>query len=414
MIKRLPTKCTTCGHANTLRITLGINQNQHHVFECQGCGEECSVDFELDFIDREKFSLPGLGVISGPRMMNLKLGNAERTEEEGTITNLDSTFLVPEEELHQDMAFSWMHAMPHVLNDKFDKPGFFDIADQAGMSWGIKEAIAATLKAVDLNTRGKTELVDAQLEIFSKICKTKVDSIPRAVAMIMSAVLGREAAAKILPMSNLVTRAQALNPTNFQKMIVDLRGKLSPDFFDRQLIVLKDYLKGYDQFSQAWFYAASDINFDERLQPSVRALDVVKHFYSTAFENLSSGLILPACLNNILSGRDYDVFESMDIKKYLAIDKAGRAKCFEKRTEFAPLWDEFDSTLRNGSAHQGLRMKSTSKYMVQYRTGDSQAWKEISYTNYLLRCNKIQFCLLRLLALQMYVFGPSAFERKLA
>lgn len=100
----------------------------------------------------------------------------------------------------------------------------------------------------------------------------------------------------------------------------------------------------------------------------------------------------------------------MNLKQYLSTDKSGRTRCIETKNEFLPLWSEFDSSLRNGSHHQGLRLKQNSKYTIQYRTGDTKTWRGISYAVYFIRCNKIKICLLKLLCLQIFVFGKAALE----
>jgi hypothetical protein len=411
MIKRYPTRCTLCGHTNTLRVTLGINARQRHTFECQGCGEDGVIELSLDFIDREVIEIPGLGKITGPRITDVKLENAEWTQDEGTITNLDPTFLVPEDQLHQEGAFPWMHAMKDVARIAEDEgPRFRDIIDEAGMARGIREGIAATLKSIELRKRGKGDLARVQLDELTKITGVDIQGTPDAIAIVVSAFIGKSAYDDVHNITKQAKRAFELSPRQFKELRVKLLGDVAPDFLDRQLGVLKDYSRGYDQLSQAWFYAAKGVTAEPQLQPSARALDLVRHFYGTAFEQLSSGLVLPACLNNILNGRQYDQFERMDLKQYLSTDKSGRARCIEGRIEFLPLWSEFDSALRNGSHHQGLRIKQNSKYTIQYRTGDTKPWQDISYSDYLIRCNKIQICLLKLVCLQMFVFGKEAFE----
>jgi hypothetical protein len=295
--------------------------------------------------------------------------------------------------------------------DDSSGPKFINITDSLGMSRGIREGIAATIKAVELNNRGRGDLATIQLDKLTNICEIHIQGIPHAIAVIASAILG-EAPEKngVNKINNLAKRAFEINPAQFREMRIQLMTDIAQDFLGRQLTVLKDYLRGYDQFSQAWIYAAKSIETPLRFQPSARQLDAIRHFYATAFEHLSSGLVLPSCINNILCGRPFEQFENIDLKKYLTTDKAGRARCIEARPEFAPLWNEFDSTLRNGSYHQGFQLKQDSKYTIQYRTGDSKVWQEITYSDFLVRCNRIQICLMKLLMLQMLTFGAAAFE----
>lgn len=391
-----------------MRVTLGINKNQRHSFECQGCGEEAAIELEVDFENREQLGIAGM---SSPSIASAKLVNAEWTELEGTITNLDPTFLVPEDILHVDGVFPWMYHIKDIVKPIADEsPRYVDVIDQAGMSRGIREGISAVLKAFELASRGRHDLVTAKLAELSEIVGTQVRNLPYALLMVASAIVGKNASTDVHDAVQAADRAFERNPVEYGKLRRAIPGEIAPDFLERQLGVLKDYLRGYDQFNQAWYFAANNIVIDEQLQPSARGLDTVKHFYGTAFEHLSSGLVVAACVNNVLSGRPYDQFASMDLKRYLTIDKAGRARCIEERREFTPLWSEFDSTLRNGSYHQGLRLKPGSRFVIQYRTGDTKAWQDVSYSSYLVRCNKIMICLMKLLMFQCAVFGPGAFE----
>jgi|GEM_PF-2082697 len=418
MIKRFLTRCLLCEHNNTLRVTLGINTHQNHSFECQGCGEVGEINLTLDFNDRERFDIPGFGRVTFPRVVGADLKNAEWSEVEGSITNLDPTFLVQEDDLHKDRIFPWMRAASSVIKPAMlesAQPGKLqigDILDQAGLTRGIREGISATLKAYELHERGRKDLAEIKLKELERISGAVVADLPNALAMICAAILGRQSKDDVEKINGLARLALQKNPGEFQRMRSRLLSDIAPDFLERQLGVLKDYRKGYDQFGQAWFYAAEKQSLSDKLHPSTRDLNSVKYFYGTAFEHLSSGLVLPALLNNILNGRPFDQFEHIELKTYLSLDKSRRAQCIQNVADFGPLWDEFNSTLRNGSHHQGLRLKPDSRYIIQYRTGDSKTWNDISYSEYLVKCNRIQICLMKLLSLQFFVFGVSAFSPK--
>ncbi|WP_186157109.1 hypothetical protein [Burkholderia gladioli] len=161
-----------------MRVSIGINARQRHAFECQGCGEEAFIELEIDFVDRESIEIPGVGSISGPRITNAMLENAEWTDEEGTITNLDPSFLVPEEDLHKDRVFAWMNSLNDIakLVEK-DGPGHRDIIDEIGMPRGIREGISAVIKAVELRRRGRDDLAQAKLEKLSKISGGQIRNV---------------------------------------------------------------------------------------------------------------------------------------------------------------------------------------------------------------------------------------------
>lgn len=136
--------------------------------------------------------------MTSPRVRGAKLENAEWTEQEGTITNLDPTFLVPEEMLHVDRVFPWMYHIKDVVKSiAGGSPRHLDVIDQAGMSRGIREGISAVLKAFELAKRDRHDLVTAKLAELSKISGAQVRDLPYALLMVASAIVGEKERADV-------------------------------------------------------------------------------------------------------------------------------------------------------------------------------------------------------------------------
>jgi hypothetical protein len=281
----------------------------------------------------------------------------------------------------------------------------FDIIDTIGITRGLRELLAGTIKSIDLLGRGRDDLAQRQLEAISTQIGNPVGSCEAAIKATLLALIGPRNHAALQRLIAEADRAEQLNQQEFSRMRSWMRGHVYGDFFDRQLDVLRSYLKGYEQLNQTWIYADHGEVPNASLAASTRDLSKIQKFYGDAFEQLASGLTLPASINNILTGRPFDAFELMDLRQYITTDKAGRARCLESSESFAPLFSEFDSTLRNGSHHRGFRLKPGAPSIIQYRTGDGQQWREISYTHYLWRCNRITICSMLLLGLQMHVLG---------
>lgn len=171
----------------------------------------------------------------------------------------------------------------------------------------------------------------------------------------------------------------------------------------RQISLLEEYAKAYDQLSQTYIYAVRGTNLDGNVVASSKDLRAVRMFYGNCFEEVAVGFELPACLNNIRKGRPYDQFAQMSLAKYLSINKAGRAKPFTDNAGFAGLHDEFESAIRNASHHNALRLCAGHPEIIEYRSGDEGTWRRMPYAEYLLRCNRIMMCAMRLLLLQLFV-----------
>lgn len=414
MINRFRTRCTTCGHFNTLRITLGTEQRQEHTFSCVGCGLPSRVALDINFKDRLPIGnftddLPEKmrGVFTQPTVTFHTLENCESCEEEGAITNLDPNFLVPRELLHTDNVFSWMYEAQRIGTvDDFElrsAPAVNDIIHGLGGIRELKHGISTLCRAWSLHKTGKAELRD---KIIGKFCAevkiTETLDVYQFAALCASQFFGRTRSDEITDMLTEASLCANTNPAEYYEMR-EWSRKHFDETFARQIGTLEEYAKAYDQLSQALIYAIRNVPISGKIVASSRDLQAVRMFYGNCFENLASGFDLPACLNNIRAGRSYDQFKSMTLKQYLTINKAGRAKPFSGNAGFSILHDEFNSTIRNASHHGALRLCSTQADLLEYRSGDGGNWNRMPFAEYLLRCNRIMMCAMRLLILQVHV-----------
>lgn len=411
-MQRFSTTCDTCGHRNILRVQIGVNRTQIHDFECGGCGDLGCITLQLDRLNPEQFQLaPNIPKLSSPRIKDYVLSNStwSRSEEPPfTIINLDPTFLVPDELLHEDKVFPWMHCRELVQRAfrSLENGRGRDILTALGVLPDMKQAISLVIKICNFSSRGRADLVRQLLTEFRTTTGIQALSPLHALSVVAQGLTGQSGFKEVVVMISAVRRTQEANPQEFQRMVTSLKATYSADYIDRHLSVLKDYLAGYDQFCQAWVHATTTNSAIDRMSASTRELRQVKSFYANAFEQLASGLVLPACINNIEQGRPFDSFSLTSLAQYITSDKARRASCLETSTHFACLFSEFDSKLRNGAAHQGLRLRAGTSHVIEYRTGDAKAWENITYAGYLVSCNRILICHLKLLLLQLYIFGP--------
>ena len=78
MITRFNIACETCGHKHTVRIGLGREEVQKHLFPCAGCKENIGIILK----------------IPNPPNIEFIFDNAIDSDKDGTIINLDANFLV--------------------------------------------------------------------------------------------------------------------------------------------------------------------------------------------------------------------------------------------------------------------------------------------------------------------------------
>lgn len=405
MINRFRTRCLTCGHRNTLRITLGTDTRQEHTFACPGCGESIKVVLDIDFVNRQHFEpMPN---ISFPTSEFHCIENCELCEEEGTITNLDPNFLISQDLLHQDQVFSWMDQAKKIgfINEPEDVKGKVnDVIAGVGGQRNFRVIISSFVKAWNLFSRGQSELCRNQLDVMEASLGNKIRSVDEAAVMLAVVFLGQSREDEISIIYQELDKCISANELEYRQF----RGwlfseRLFDDLMRRHVNILSEYLSAYDQLFQTWIYVSRNVPIDGGLIATSKDIRNVKMFYGNVFEELSAGLLLPACLNNIKSGRSYNQFLDMDLKKYLTINKAGRAKPFGSNAGFNSLHDEFDSVIRNASHHGAIHRSKESEDFIEYRSGDSGGWKKMNYAGYLVKCNRIMFCLMRLLVLQIAI-----------
>lgn len=404
MINRFRTRCKTCGHSNTLRITLGTDSRQEHTFACAGCGEPVAVALNIDFSNRTSFK--ELPQFSAPSVEFFCIDNCELCDDEGTITNLDPTFLVPEEMLHQDRVFPWMYEARKIglINEPTKgAPHINDIIAGLGGQRNLKEILATAVRSFNLASRQQNALSDQQLIAFQKLVGAPNPlTLNSALLLVAILFLGQSRNTEVVSLIEEVRSCAGHARPEYVRFVQYVSNK-SPELLARQIEIIGEYLSAYDQLFQVWIYAARGTSIEVPCVASSRDLKNVRMFYGNAFEELSAGLWIPACLNNIKCGRPYDQFREMDLKQYLVINKANRPNPMRDNPVFALLYDEFDSTLRNATHHGAVRVSGNSTHVIEYRSGDAGGWKTMRYTEYLLKCNRIMLCLMRLLAVQLAI-----------
>ena len=111
-------------------------------------------------------------------------------------------------------------------------------------------------------------------------------------------------------------------------------------------------------------------------------------FYGNAFEHLTTHFVLGACLNNIVQGRSYDVFEKLTLQEYLELDKAAKAGPFQNNAPLSAIAEGLNNKIRNASHHRRVQFDANSG-MIIYRPSKGGDYEVISYGDYLVLCNSI-------------------------
>ena len=177
-----------------------------------------------------------------------------------------------------------------------------------------------------------------------------------------------------------------------QKQLIALRDYYFPRFayvlLEGTYDIISEYMKHYSEYSQMLIYLDSGASIGEFSRPSSTAFDDTKMFYGNAFEHLTSHLVLLACLNNIVQGRNYDTFEMLTLKEYLDLDKASKARSLQQNKNLNKIVVELNNKIRNASHHRRMRFDANTGTIV-YQPSKSGDYEFITYGEYLILCNQI-------------------------
>ena len=397
MIERHYIICKTCSEPHTLRIGVGHNKLQEHTFHCTNCSEAIKVVLEVDFENIQT---------------ELKfIENCERGNEEGRIVNLHPDFAIDQSKLHADYTFPSMDymsmnsqnwevdgGMPSIRQQNEIKRSLFLIEEWEAVkrAWSLmlneKYDLAIEITNSDSVKFGyddNLESVNDWIFRFSYriLNPTKLPLFNKAAAFIKENVIEKY-------------------PEELKRFKKFYDEKLYQVHFERYFESYSEFFLNYSEYSQLIIYIKRNSKLPRNYHVSSNGFKNTKMFFGNAYEALTSNLLFLACYNNIANGRPFDKFNSMDLKKYMTINKANRANPFKDAQPLYRFADCLDSSLRNASHHGAVSFNKKKKEII-YRSGGTGSEKTITYTDYLMKCNNLLFSLAALMMLEFLLHNAN-------
>ena len=154
------------------------------------------------------------------------------------------------------------------------------------------------------------------------------------------------------------------------------------------MAVFNDYMKTFSDYSQVFIHDGTGMNAQIDVFASSQNFEATKMMFGNAFENLASLYVLPTCLNNIINGRRFDTFATMDLDKFLELDKTNRANPFKDSPLLHIVAEKMNVQIRNASHHGAMRFNPQSGY-ISYRPKKNGPLKYIKYVDYITHCNAL-------------------------
>jgi hypothetical protein len=180
------------------------------------------------------------------------------------------------------------------------------------------------------------------------------------------------------------------------------RNSLRNENLEKYLDIYSQYFRHYSEYAQTLLYVKNGVLLPADSDVASNAFKETKLFYGNAFEAITSGFTVLACLNNVRNGRSYDQFEQMNLKQYLTTNKARRANPFKDVPEFYGFADCIYSVLRNSSHHGAIRMDPKNN-VISYRSGGTGAEHKMTYAEYITKCNEIMLSIAALASLELLI-----------
>jgi len=399
VIVRYRVECLTCEKPYTLRIGLGHNQEQCHEITCENCNENFIVAVDVDFNE----------VTFKCRCVE----NCKPTNEEGLVINIDPYNPVPANLSHEDFVFPWMHhvrsnfkleeLLPKV--ERSNRPGngpvMVDLFKMLGGQHLILDEWKLIKRGWSLTSNGKLDLAENQFKEYKHI---PFDGKPELDDILFNFSLGfispnkYELFRKSAELYSSILKSYPSETSRFRDFY---KNNLRKENLEKYFDIYSQYFRNYSEYAQTLLYIKNGVQLPKNSDASSNSFRETKLFYGNAFEAITSGFTVLACLNNVRNGRPYEQFEQMDLKKFLTTNKAGRANPFQNVPEFYAFAYCIDSVLRNSSHHGAIKINS--KNIISYRSGGTGAEHKIKYSEYITKCNEIMLGIAALVSLEILI-----------
>ena len=420
MIVRDYISCKTCGHPHTLRVYVGRDSFQKHTFPCGNCGEAIEVGMKIDYSTVSTQIVPISNcTIRGRPMPKPKLPTtgdlasrvrAERAarsrllaavDEGGTIVTLSPEMVIPDDMQGKEYGFPFLFESHRI---RMESRAYAEAmekstrsAEEAFEEW-VKDGqqppgplhdweFAGRVWSLFLNRRRDVykDYVEREYARYRYVEQPDVFQIIHAFC----ALIGRGKAKEVF--EALSAEGEVVRKRN-RRQLEELRDyyvqNFSYDLFKGSHEIVTEYMKNYSEYSQVLVYMDSGASMGDFSRPSSSAFNDTKMFYGNAFEHLTTHCVLLACLNNIVQGRSYDVFENLTLQKYLELDKASKAGSFQNNESLNKIAEGLNNKIRNASHHRRMQFDADSG-MIMYQRSKKGDYEFISYGDYLVLCNGI-------------------------
>lgn len=363
-----------------VRIGVGHNNFQQHSFPCAECHEILEIGLKVDYINTSS---------EASAIANCHKSNTP----EGTIINLHPDFLIPEESQNEDNFFISIHEAQRLISEV---PGYQEqLLKSKGIQYpsdgtppGIGHEWEFTKRVWSLFIKNETELCREYIIREHANYRFNQELTPIAIIREFCRRLIRSHGKHVLGALSLEwAKAKKSAPSEAERFRTYFNTEHLSEFNEGGLIIFSEYMKWYSEFSQVLIYQHFNLEIPSNFIPSSTAFNDIKMFYGNGYEYITSYLVVPTCINNIIERQEYDKFATWSLSNYLKSEKAGRHTAFKNNKNLIILSQCLNNQIRNSSHHGGMTFNSQTN-TIKYKT-KSAGQQYIKYINYLNLCNSL-------------------------
>lgn len=373
MISRYHIRCNICQAPHTLRVQIGYGEQKHR-FQCHKCNEP--IFFELRSGENN----------GGPKLDGaIFCDPIDESKEENNYQYLSPDFVADEEEAKKPFYFGAIDLMREmhktVQIQKILKQDIINLPSGEHQWFAQSDAmpdLEVLLRCWRLERSGKQSLATTQL--VNHFGEGEYASVWQSILNFTDKLFGCNHA-----LMTEVLDIREKNRDEFARLVVAYTNHWTEDFRDGQLQVFSEFYKKWADFSQVYLYVKNEIKMPNSPMATTVNFDEVRGFYSLAQEFFSKQVRLLTAINNIKSGRHFNMLKSISLDKYNESDNAKRCANFFDNTVFMKVCNEYDSELRNAEAHNWIMMATTGNLLL-YKKGGKGEEVRLTYVSYLLKC----------------------------
>ena len=420
MTHRISVLCDTCEQGIIFRVGIGGEKNQLFSISCPKCKQK--IGLELILNKKDPIIVPGINIKHFGARVDKYVNCTETEEQDNFIAiNLHAELVYPTKYINEKVLLPstivsqkmLAHGMKNgiiedpLINNTSNGPHVINIFDSLSGDANLRDDWLIIKKALELSNNNCIDLSEKELKKYSNLSSLPQNG--KYLENIIFDFLFRF----ISPNSKLYSKiedefekARILNSSEVDEFVSYYKSEVRNFHIKNYIEIFDEYFSNFKDFNRVLLNNKIELHPEKGSECIICPIDFdkIKMYYGNAYEFFTSHILTLICTNNILSNRKFDQFDSMTLTKYLKdVSKEGKSGPLISNQSFKNFTDILDSKIRNASHHKWFYVDDSNIGKLKYKSGGTGALREISYVDYLYKCNEITMRLAVLFMIDIYL-----------